>query len=113
MANSSAKLGDPPSNQDDFFIIRGNFRSAGLFNANATEGWATVAHKPTNYEYETKQPGIIAGMAIVIVVITIVTATRLALRYFSKSMKFGSDDWIILIAAVGSLGFKSSTPQRS
>lgn len=103
MENNSAKLGDPPSNQDDFLIVRGILRSAGLVNENASKGWVTVVHiKPADYGYGTKQPGIVAGMVVVIVLITFVTAARLALRYFSKSMRFESDDWVILIAAVSS-----------
>lgn len=100
MSNSSAILGNPPNNQDDFFIVRGIFRSVGLFSANASRGWITVPKEPAGYVYETKQPGIIAGMVVVILLISIVTATRLALRYYSAKMVFGSDDWVILAAAV-------------
>ncbi|KAK7724016.1 hypothetical protein SLS64_000350 [Diaporthe eres] len=98
-SNSSAILGNPPNNQDDFFIVRGIFRSVGLFSANASRGWITVPKEPAGYVYETKQPGIIAGMVIVILLISVVTATRLALRYYSTKMVFGSDDWVILAAA--------------
>ncbi|KAK2607481.1 hypothetical protein N8I77_006149 [Diaporthe amygdali] len=99
MSNSSAILGKPPNNEDDFFIVRGIFRSVGLFSANASRGWITVPSEPAGYQYETKQPGIIAGMVIVILLISVVTATRLALRYYSTKMVFGSDDWVILVAA--------------
>lgn len=99
-SNSSAILGYPPNNEDDFFIVRGIFRSVGLFSANASRGWITVPKEPAGYVYETKQPGIIAGMVIVILLISVVTATRLALRYYSTKMVFGSDDWVILAAAV-------------
>lgn len=99
-SNSSAILGNPPNNEDDFFIVRGIFRSVGLFSANASRGWITVPKEPAGYVYETKQPGIIAGMVIVMLLISVVTATRLALRYYSTKMVFGSDDWVILAAAV-------------
>lgn len=99
-SNSSAILGNPPNNEDDFFIVQGIFRSVGLFSANASRGWITVPKEPAGYVYETKQPGIIAGMVIVILLISVVTATRLALRYYSTKMVFGSDDWVILAAAV-------------
>lgn len=102
-SNSSAILGNPPNNEDDFFIVRGIFRSVGLFSANASRGWITVPKEPAGYVYETKQPGIIAGMVIVILLISVVTATRLALRYYSTKMVFGSDDWVILAAAVSLL----------
>lgn len=98
--SSSAILGYPPNNEDDFFIVRGIFRSVGLFSANASRGWITIPKEPAGYVYETKQPGIIAGMVIVILLISVVTATRLALRYYSTKMVFGSDDWVILAAAV-------------
>lgn len=100
MSNSSAILGKPPNNEDDFLIVRGIFRSVGLFSANASRGWIAVPKEPAGYQYETKQPGIIAGMVIVILLISVVTATRLALRYYSTKMVFGSDDWVILAAAV-------------
>lgn len=99
-SNNSAILGNPPNNEDDFFIVRGIFRSVGLFSANASRGWITVPKEPAGYVYETKQPGIIAGMVIVMLLISVVTATRLALRYYSTKMVFGSDDWVILAAAV-------------
>lgn len=99
-SNSSAILGYPPNNEDDFFIVRGIFRSVGLFSANASRGWVVIPKEPAGYVYETKQPGIIAGMVIVILLISVVTATRLALRYYSTKMVFGSDDWVILAAAV-------------
>lgn len=99
-SNSSAILGYPPNNEDDFFIVRGIFRSVGLFSANASKGWVVIPKEPAGYVYETKQPGIIAGMVIVILLISVVTATRLALRYYSTKMVFGSDDWVILAAAV-------------
>lgn len=99
-SNSSAILGYPPNNEDDFFIVRGIFRSVGLFSANASRGWVVIPKQPAGYVYETKQPGIIAGMVIVILLISVVTATRLALRYYSTKMVFGSDDWVILAAAV-------------
>lgn len=68
-----------------------------------------AAKRPANYKYETRVPGILAGLIIVILIIVVPTTARLALRLRrTSSMKFGWDDWTIIVAAVRELPTSSN-----
>ncbi|KAF2997466.1 hypothetical protein E8E14_002632 [Neopestalotiopsis sp. 37M] len=99
----SAFIGEPPNNQDDLFIIRGWYRSYGLFTANASQGFLYAAKKPENAVEESKQTAIIIGMLIVILAIVLPTIGRLVIRLKNNSTRFGSDDWAILVAAIATV----------
>ncbi|POS70312.1 hypothetical protein DHEL01_v211293 [Diaporthe helianthi] len=99
-APTSAFLGQPPNNIDDYHIIHGIFRYYGLYTANASLGYTPAYATPAKFTHDSKQPAIIAGMVVVIIVIVASTATRLALRAFKPSLHFGWDDWTVLLAAV-------------
>jgi hypothetical protein len=47
------------------------------------------------YRFETKGPGITAGMSVRIAVMAGITGTRLMYRWLWPSVRFGSDDWLI------------------
>lgn len=108
----SAFIGEPPNNQDDLFIIRGWYRSYGLFAANASQGFLYAAKKPENAVEESKQTAIIIGMLIVILAIVLPTIGRLVIRLKNNSTRFGSDDWAILVAAVRNDPYTYATRQR-
>ncbi|ETS75087.1 hypothetical protein PFICI_13571 [Pestalotiopsis fici W106-1] len=95
----SAFIGKTPNNQDDFFIIRGWYRSYGLYTANASDGFLYAAKRPEHAIDESKQTSIIIGMLIVILAIVLPTIGRLVIRLKNNSTRFGSDDWAILVAA--------------
>lgn len=99
-AVTSAFLGQPPNNIDDYYIVRGIFRYYGLYTTNASLGFVPAYATPAEFTHDSKQPAIIAGMAIVIFVIMASTATRLALRAFKPILHFGWDDWTVLLASV-------------
>ncbi|KAG6360732.1 hypothetical protein INS49_011798 [Diaporthe citri] len=98
-AVTSAFLGQPPNKADDYHIVRGILRYYGLFTANASLGFVPAYATPAEFTHNSKQPAIIAGMAIVIFVIIASTATRLALRAFKPMLHFGWDDWTVLLAS--------------
>lgn len=104
MSNSSAVtsafLGQPPNNIDDYNIVRGIFRYYGLYTANASLGFVPAYATPAEFTHNSKQPAIIAGMAIVILVIVASTAIRVSLRAFKPALDFGCDDWSVLLASV-------------
>lgn len=99
-AVTSAFLGQPPNNTDDYHIVRGILRYYGLYTANASLGFVPAYATPAEFTHDSKQPAIIVGMAIVIFVIVGSTATRLALRAFKPTLHFGWDDWTVLLASV-------------
>lgn len=99
-AVTSAFLGQPPNDADDYHIVRGILRYYGLYTANASLGFVPAYATPAEFTHDSKQPAIIAGMAVVIFVIVASTATRLALRAFKPVLHFGWDDWTVLLASV-------------
>ncbi|KAG8162583.1 hypothetical protein KVR01_008348 [Diaporthe batatas] len=98
-AVTSAFLGQPPDNMGDYHIVRGIFRYYGLYTANASLGYVPAYVTPAEFTHDSKQPAIIAGMAIVMIVIVASTAFRLALRVFKPVLHFGWDDWTVLLAS--------------
>lgn len=102
MANS-AFFGQPPSTSDDYFIVRALLRSAGLDNIDPNIGSKIPPARPPpdQYQFETRGPGIIAGLSVCIVVMSVVTGSRLVFRWCGASVRFGWDDWLIIPGAVG------------
>lgn len=98
--SSSAFLGQPPADQDDFYIIKGMYRAAYAFNKDPSKGYLFVPRKPENYGYNDKQASIIVGMALAIIIMMFTTALRLTLRRFKTGVRWGADDWILIPAAV-------------
>ncbi|CAD0100069.1 unnamed protein product [Aureobasidium mustum] len=93
----SAFLGQPPATQDDFYIIKGMYRTAYAFNKDPSKGYLFVPKKPTDYGYNDKQASIIVGMAMAIVIMLSTTTLRLVLRYFKSGVRWGADDWVMAI----------------
>lgn len=96
----SAPIGDPPNNQVDFYIVRGLYRTIGVYSANASAGYVYAAKKPDHAVQESKQTAVIVGMVIVILAIVVPTVARLVVRLRGNQTRFGSDDWAIIAAAV-------------
>ncbi|KAF4951499.1 hypothetical protein FSARC_12893 [Fusarium sarcochroum] len=97
---SSALVGEPPANLDDFHIIQGMLRQYGLNNVNASLGYQFSIKRPENPPDDTKVPEILAGMIIVILAIVVPTIARIFIRLKGTS-QFGADDWAIIAAATG------------
>ncbi|KAK8048520.1 hypothetical protein PG994_010250 [Apiospora phragmitis] len=102
----SAFVGQPPNTERDYYIVRGFLRAARLDNVDPAEGYIRAAQSPyPGYEYSSKQPGIIAGLIIIIVAITVATVSRLALRVSMTQLRFGADDWATIAAAAFGLTY--------
>jgi hypothetical protein len=98
--STSAFLGQPPANQDDFYTIKGMYRAAYAFNKDASKGYLFVPKRPENYGYNDKQAAIIVGMVMAIVIMLSTTVLRLALRQFKTGVRWGADDWILIPGVV-------------
>lgn len=96
---SSAIVGLSPNTERDWYIVRGLLRAVGMPDADPADGYM-LAPKNTGDDYTSKRPGVITGLIIVLVAITTVTGTRLALRASMSQMRFGIDDWATIAAAV-------------
>ncbi|KAK8113642.1 hypothetical protein PG999_005711 [Apiospora kogelbergensis] len=96
----SAFVGQPPNTERDYYIVKGFLRAAGLENVDPALGYIRAAQPPNSgYVYTSKSPGIIAGLIIIIVAITVATVSRLALRVSMTQLRFGADDWACIAAA--------------
>lgn len=98
----SALLGQPPATQNDYWTIRGTFRTAKIPYTDETIKagfkWVKI---PPNPPHDNRTAHIYGAMAVVIVLVTLITWTRIFLRYWRKELRFGSDDWAIILAWMG------------
>lgn len=97
---SSAYVGRPPRSQRDYYIVKGLLRMVDMKDANPMMGYFLAARPPLGYKHESRMVGVQIGLVIVMFSIVVPTTVRLLLRVRKKQMRFGWDDWTILIAAV-------------
>lgn len=98
---SSAHIGEPPNTQRDWYIVRGLLRLIGMNDADPANGYVVaVTASDTGADYRSKRPAVIAGLITILVAITVVTGSRIALRASMSHMRFGADDWATIAAAV-------------
>lgn len=107
MSPGSALFGQPPNNQDDWFIVRALAREAGIPDDmfDPSHGIPLLIQRPPNSHYVSKGPSIIASTTVAMALVVLITGVRLGLRYFRKDLKVGYDDYIILPAALTALAY--------
>ena len=105
----SALLGHPANTPEDTAIIRGFFQlSTSMPASQALSPSATIPVKtPPGARHDSRQAGLIASMAVLMSLVTVITGTRLSLRLFRKDLKWGLDDWAIILGLVGVLAWCS------
>lgn len=97
----SAFYGTPPATEDDLWIIIGIYRFVGLTGkVDPTKGIHLWAPKPPNYVFESWGDRAIRTSAAVIVLMVLITGSRLVLRATRRDLRWGPDDWVIIPAAV-------------
>ncbi|KAF6217939.1 hypothetical protein HO133_006351 [Letharia lupina] len=107
MPPGSALFGQPPNNQDDWFIIRGFARSLGIPDGvlNPSHGFPSPLQRPPNSPYVSRGPSMIASTAVAMALVILITAARLGLRYFRRDLKVGYDDFVIVPAALATVAY--------
>lgn len=107
MPPGSALFGQPPNNQDDWFIIRGFARSLGIPDEvlNPSHGFPSPLQRPPNSPYVSRGPSMIASMAVAMALVILITGARLGLRYFRRDLKVGYDDFVIVPAALATVAY--------
>lgn len=100
-----AHFNEPPANAYDLSVVKGVLLSNGLTTLDPENGVKMSPERPSPYYYETKGPGIIAGCALCIFVMLLVTLTRLGLRWRHSSLKFGIDDILIIPALLLAIAY--------
>lgn len=98
----SALVGYPPATDHDYWIAKYMMRTLGIKNGDPSQGFKVSPPRPpaSEYHFETRGPGIIAGLSICIVVMGGITGLRLYLRFFSPRLKSGLDDLLIIPGVV-------------
>ena len=107
MSSGSALFGQPPNNQDDWFIIRGFARSVGIPDAalNPSHGFPSPVQRPPNVPYAPRGPSMIASTSVAMALVILITGARLGLRYFRRDLKVGYDDFVIIPAALATVTY--------
>ena len=84
-------------------IAKGMLLNAGITSdiRDPSKGVKLSPTRPEDYTFETKGPGIIAGLSVCIAAMTVITCVRLGLRYFVPRLKWGLDDTLIIPGLVG------------
>lgn len=98
---TSAFYGTPPVTEDDLYIIKGIYRLVGLTGrVDPKKGIPLKVKKPPNYVFESWGQRAIKTSAAIIVLMVLITGSRLVLRATRRDLRWGMDDWVIIPAAV-------------
>lgn len=98
---TSALYGTPPVTEDDLWIIKGVYRFLGLTGkVDPKKGIPLRAKKPPNYVFESWGDRAVRTAAALIVLMVLITGSRLVLRATRGDLRWGLDDWVIIPAAV-------------
>jgi len=98
----SALIGQPAATQEDYWIAKGLLQTIGMFGTDPWKGVPLPPHRPppAQYRAESRAGTNITAYSISIAIIVIITVARLYLRAFSKRMRWGLDDWLMMVAFV-------------
>lgn len=103
--SDSAVLGQPPSTEDDYYIVKAIMQQFHLQGMDPAKGMS-LGPPPLNIQSDTRGPQIIASSTVFIVLIIFITGSRLSIRAFHPKVKWGWDDWVILAGAVRSMAMR-------
>lgn len=106
----SALIGEPPNTEEDFYIVRGILRRFGLDKLDPALGAPIPPLRPPNAHFETRGPSLIAVHSICIVLLILITGSRLLIRGLHRGVKWGWDDWVIIPGAVSVFRLRGEGP---
>ena len=96
----SALIGYPPANQNDWYIVRGFYRATGV-SRSPDHGIPSLKAKPGAPHAHSHGAQDIATNSVIIILLTLITSARLSLRYFRKDLRWGPDDYAIILGLAG------------
>lgn len=99
--SGSALLGHPPNTEDDQWIVRGFYRVSGIPDAAWNKTSIIPVMELPNAPHNSRETGLIVSSAVIITLATLITGTRLSLRLFRKDLRWGLDDWAIILGYLG------------
>ncbi|CAO1606480.1 hypothetical protein XANCAGTX0491_009979 [Xanthoria calcicola] len=94
--------GQPAANQEDYWIAKGLLQSIGMVGADPWKGVPMPPRRPPPelYRFESRAPNLVTAYAISMTLMITITLTRLGLRAFSKRVRWGLDDTLMIFAFV-------------
>lgn len=97
----SAYLGQPLNTDEDFLIIKGFAikRNVPLDPSKGLLLPPSLLSDPT----QNRGPEISAGLGVILAVVVLATGARLLIRALHRGLKWGWDDWFILLGSVNTL----------
>ncbi|KAM0799547.1 hypothetical protein BDR22DRAFT_778823, partial [Usnea florida] len=103
----SALFGQPPNNQNDWYIIRGFARWLSIPDEvlDPSHGFPLPLQRPPNDHYTSRGPGMIASLSVAMALVILITGARLYLRYSRRDLKVGIDDFVIVPAALTAVAY--------
>ena len=98
----SARIGEPAATMEDYWICKGLLQAIGMPQADPWKGVPVPPARPPPGQYlkESRASQNLASYSTSIVFLCVITLTRLYLRAFSKRMRWGLDDWLMVVAFV-------------
>ena len=102
MGPPSAYVGQPPLTPDDTLTIHGWQVLRGQRTADPSKGLKIALRPPPpGQPHESVTAAMTAGAVVSMVLMMIFTGTRLLVRVTNRDLRWGRDDWAILVATVG------------
>lgn len=111
---TSALIGQPAATQEDYWICKGLLQAFGMSKADPWNGVPIPPARPPPdvYRAESREGSNIAAYAVSLAIMTIITLTRLYLRAFSSRMRWGLDDYLMIVAFVCPIIMSRCTASR-
>jgi hypothetical protein len=110
MSHATGYINTPPGSEFERRIVKGILLYNGLNASEASieKGVIMAPHMPEGYVFETKAPGIIAGLSIYIFAIACITGLRLGLRYFDPRLRWGLDDTLMVFGLIMAITYPAA-----
>ena len=104
MAPLSAFIGQHPSNENDFKIVKGAIISLGLGSVMQPQDGlqlpGPMKPSPDQYHFDSNASRTLAACSVAIVCMTLATGTRLLIRFRNSKLRLGWDDLFITAGTV-------------
>lgn len=97
--SNSALLGQPPNTEDYYYVVKAIMASFHLPGGDPTKG-ISLGPRPLIVQNNSRGPQIITASIFLIVLVVLITGSRLSIRAFHPKVKWGWDDWLIIPATV-------------
>jgi len=101
----SALLGHKPNTEDDAWIVKGFYRLNHIPDAAWNETSVIPIMVPPGAPHDSRETRLIVSLGVVIALITLITGTRLSLRLFRRDLRWGLDDWAIIVGLLGAVSW--------